>query len=100
MDLPEGRYSYRNIGCNIVGWVMEPVSEYTLDCVDLDCNHETEDCYYWVHDFILTDFLEVIWVGDDQVHIVELEDLVQLKEDQEVCSCGQIGCWSSPGDRD
>jgi hypothetical protein len=96
MDLPEGNYTYRNIGVQILGWHLEPVSEWILECESDYCLEEdhTEDCYYWDHDFKITDLLEVVYVGDDTRMLVYIADLVKLEESQEICSCGQVVCWA------
>lgn len=34
----------------------------------------------------------VVMVGDDREHIVDVEDLIPINEDEFCSSCGQIGC--------
>ena len=36
----------------------------------------------------------VVMVGDNHKHVVDYEDLSPVDED-DVCSCGQLGCWSN-----
>ena len=36
----------------------------------------------------------VVMVGDDAKHVVDFEDLSPVDED-DVCTCGQLGCWSN-----
>ena len=36
----------------------------------------------------------VVMVGDDHKHVVDFEDLSPVDED-DVCTCGQLGCWSN-----
>lgn len=112
MDLPEGNYSYRNIAVNIIGWHLEPTTDQILDCLfdyddqdpvaheddytyQRDIHEHDADCYYWWHDFTVTDFLEVCWIGDDVVHVVEFDELVRISDDDNICSCGQINCFDS-----
>jgi hypothetical protein len=36
--------------------------------------------------------VEAIMVGDDRVHIVDVDDLTKLDDDDYCHSCGQIAC--------
>lgn len=49
----------------------------------------------WVQDFEEvedTDNVRAVMVGDDKIHIVSVDDLIKIEEDQFCQSCGQIGC--------
>lgn len=39
--------------------------------------------------------VRVVMVGDDREHEVHVGDLTPISDD-DVCSCGQIGCWDAP----
>ena len=36
----------------------------------------------------------VIMVGDDHKHVVDFDDMTLISDDENVCSCGQLGCWA------
>ena len=87
----DARYSVKHmpgIAFYLVGYVTE-WQEYVVDVYD-----DYDDV------FILTDFEEVedrnrviaIMVGDDYKHIVDVDDLTKIDDDDYCSGCGQIGC--------
>jgi len=41
--------------------------------------------------------VEAVMVGDDRVHVVDVDDLTVLKDDEYCPECGQIGCKAYAG---
>jgi hypothetical protein len=41
--------------------------------------------------------VRMIMVGDDRVHVVDVEDCTPIKEDEYCPECGQIGCTAYAG---
>ena len=79
--------------------------------VDFDAHYEVEDypgvafyltgystVEFWDEDVMETitvpnyDWVNAIMVGDDVEHLVDVDDLTKISEDDYCGSCGQIGC--------
>lgn len=60
---------------------------------------EFEDEGQWYYDqATISDpnFVRAVMVGDDRVHIIDVDDLTPISEDDYCDGCGQIGCgWHS-----
>lgn len=39
-----------------------------------------------------TEWVRAVMVGDDQVHLVEIDDLTAIEDDEYCSECGQVGC--------
>lgn len=49
--------------------------------------------YYWTGiETEDTEYARMVMVGDDTVHIIPVEDLTPIDEDEFCPECGQIGC--------
>lgn len=90
----EAHYSvdgYKGIAFFLAGYeqTWEP---YTCLVTDPDTGEEYEepiDEGEWVDN---TDAVRAIMVGDDRVHIVDVDDLTIIEEDSFCRECGQVGC--------
>lgn len=51
-----------------------------------------DDDTEWTGEMVETGMVEVIMVGDDVVHFVDPEDLIEINDDEFCPECGQIGC--------
>lgn len=45
-----------------------------------------------VEEVVNTDMVTAIMVGDDRVHVIDVEDLTVLDDDDFCPVCGQLGC--------
>lgn len=84
---------WRGVAFTLIGPEIVKVDHETRLCpIDDDC-HGCDDCYM-TYDVELRDTGRVIaiMVGDDHRHVVDLEDLALLGDDEFCGSCGQIGC--------
>jgi hypothetical protein len=66
-----------------------------LVCEDEDCDHQSSDtCWIEGDTSIVTDHDHVIavMVGDDRKHVIDVDDLEMLADDDYCSGCGQIGC--------
>jgi hypothetical protein len=86
-----------------VEWQRYDVEEFDaskawwLLCEDDSCDHASDICWMFDRDYepqINEAISVVIMVGDDRERYVETADLIPVRSEQ-VCSCGQIGCWSA-----
>lgn len=61
---------------------------------DVDDDRENEDNYIYVEPEEYEDKSEVrcVMVGDDSVHVFDIDQLEKLEEDEYCAGCGQIGC--------
>ena len=90
------------IACHLVGYAKttrEPEAE--LVCEDEDCEHEEFYCWSMPDPFEEDDtsFVRAIMVGDDTVHLIDVEDLRPLAREEFCGECGQIGCTHDGLDR-
>lgn len=75
----DARYSvdgYGGIAFYLRGYVMERDEDYEWSGIEYE-NREQ---------------VRAVMVGDDREHIVDVDDLTELDEDDYCPSCGQIGC--------
>jgi hypothetical protein len=83
------RYTVERFGPGIAFWLAGYVKTPSID-------EETgEEVRIWLGDCdeaydIDTSMVEAIMVGDDIVHIVDVDELTVIEGP--VCSCGQVGC--------
>lgn len=70
-------YGYKGIAFYLKGYE-------TFNCYDMDTEEEEER--------VNTDNVIAVMVGDDRKHVVSVDDLTLLKDDEYCSSCGQIGC--------
>jgi hypothetical protein len=69
-----------------------PEESWTLDCSE---DHEHDDtCVVWNEPEQEEDTSKVraVMVGDDHVHIVDVDDLTEITEEDYCPGCGQTGC--------
>lgn len=68
--------------------------EAELVCEDDDCDHDEWFCWSMPDPFTADDLERVraVMVGDDTVHVVEVEDLTALPREDFCGECGQVGC--------
>lgn len=104
---------FKGIACWYAGPQTEPgETEYQAECYSCDGTgdgpddiHDDDDCRVCGGSGVVLEYDEepepvetgralVVMVGDDHRHVVDFEDLAPIDEG-DVCSCGQIGCWSS-----
>ena len=74
----------------LLGWEkkLEPV---LCLCVDADGKEYEEECGEF-DEVADTSRVVAVMVGDDRHHVVDIDDLVVIEEDDFCRSCGQIGC--------
>lgn len=87
---------YRGIAFYLKGFAT--TEEYEGDiiiCPDDECDHSmSEMCWAMGDVSIVIDYDNVIavMVGDDRDHVIPVEDLTLLNEDEFCHGCGQVGC--------
>lgn len=100
-DFDEARYAvagWRGVAFYLTGWPQRWVPEMYFELDDTGDEYEVEgDDGEWEDDTTSGDVMAVM-VGDDRTHQVAISDLTLL--DENVCSCGQIGCGWDAGDSD
>lgn len=66
---------------------------YVEHVVESEVYHEDADLYEYVPMLVVDDQNVIaVMVGDDREHIVDVDDLTKI-DDEDYCSgCGQIGC--------
>ena len=78
----DGRYivaGYRGIAFYLTGWSQEiPACECEEWC----------ECEPYDSDSQVT----AVMVGDDRTHVVDVDDLTEIEEDDYCHGCGQTGC--------
>lgn len=93
--------AYRVAGYGGVAWwairyATENVYEGDyLACDDEDCDHTLSEMCWCEGDWsVVIDYSMVIMrmVGDDRDHIIDVDDLTPISEDDYCAGCGQIGC--------
>lgn len=88
----DARYKFPHVGvaCYLLGFVMEPE--------EINCFIEDEsgnEVVVGSGEFeLVADRSRVVavMVGDDKRHVLDIEDLKLITEDEYCHSCGQIGC--------
>lgn len=66
-----------------------------LVCADEECDHGLSDmCWAEGDTSLVTDHDRVVavMIGDDAEHVVAVEDLTPLEDEDYCAGCGQIGC--------
>lgn len=81
---------WRGIAFRLIGYakINEPIMCYLLDGDGNEVEQESGE-YDQVED---RDNVIAVMIGDDRKHIVAVEDLTEINEEQFCHSCGQIGC--------
>jgi hypothetical protein len=106
----EARYTVagmRGVAFWLHGWDMEMTQEsWELDCASpahiYDILNENDDqchdqaCYLYSEPELVPVFSRVraVMVGDDREHIVDIEDLTEIGDDDYCAGCGQTGCYA------
>lgn len=85
--------SYPGIAFRIQRYLEEPHFDEFLVCDDEDCWHEFETCYV-VDSYTDINYgmVVAIMVGDDREHIIDVDELTPIEDDDYCGGCGQIGC--------
>lgn len=87
---------YRGVAFYLVGWAQETQYEGDqLVCDDEECDHQlSEMCWaQGEYSIVYSDtMVRAIMVGDDREHIVDIDDLTKIGDDDYCSVCGQIGC--------
>ena len=93
----DARYTvagYRGIAFYLAGYAAEwTEEEWVLVCEDSECDHDG-DCYLYSEpeEIERSDRVRAVMVGDDRVHVVDVEDLTEISEEDYCAGCGQVGC--------
>lgn len=84
------------IAWTLRGWAKEAKDRDVLLCEeDLEpVDHEHDVTCGYVETVMVErdDMVEAVMVGDDRVHLIDVDDLVVITEDEFCHGCGQIGC--------
>lgn len=63
-----------------------------------------DDCefFYELEEVPNYDMVRAVMVGDDREHLIDVDDLISIEDDDYCPGCGQIGCgaYSADGHRD
>jgi len=90
----DARYRVTNmpgVAWYLVGF-LEEMKE--VEWTELDENGEAFYCYD-VEPVINDTLVRAIMVGDNREHIIDVDDLVKIGDDEYCSCCGQIGCgWN------
>ena len=76
------------------GYALEWTEEsWVLACDDTDHDHDG-DCYLYdePEQIERRDMVRAVMVGDDREHLVDVDDLTMIGEEDYCWSCGQTGC--------
>ena len=101
----DARYSvvgYGGIAFYLTGYATEwTEEEWFLYCEDHEHEHDG-DCYLYGEPEEVEDRTKVraVMVGDDRTHIVDVDDLTEIADEDYCPGCGQIGCgaYGNAGD--
>ncbi len=94
----DGRYAvagYRGVAFYLRGYSTEQIqSDPELICEDPDCAHEEWICWTEHEPEVIENrgMVRAVMVGDDREHLVDVDDLTPIGEDDYCPGCGQIGC--------
>jgi hypothetical protein len=69
--------SHEGIAFYLTGYKVERIYDSNWDDIE-----EVED----------RQFVNAIMVGDDHIHVVDIDDLTVINDDEYCPECGQIGC--------
>jgi hypothetical protein len=87
---------YRGVAFYLLGYAT--TEEYEGDvvvCDDEDCDHQmSEMCWAEGDTSIVTDTetVRAVMVGDDREHLISVDDLTKIEDDEYCAECGQVGC--------
>lgn len=88
----------------LTGYATETVYEGDLlVCDDEECDHGLSEMCWAEGDYSIVtnpDMVKAIMVGDDTVHLIDVEDLRPLAREEFCGECGQIGCTHDGLERD
>jgi hypothetical protein len=78
----------------LVGMATDEQEVITPLCLHEEGDFHDEQCEFEVEveQVERDDMVRAVMVGDDREHLVDVSELTKLDED--VCSCGQLGCWA------
>ena len=78
---------YRGIAFYLLGFTTETVETETVDEID------GETLYFYDHETVEDrGFIRAVMVGDDREHIVDVDDLTMIADEDFCPECGAIGC--------
>jgi len=78
---------YRGIAFYLIGFATETVETETVDEID------GETVYFYDHETVEDrGFVRAVMVGDDREHIVDVDDLTMIADEDFCQECGQTGC--------
>jgi hypothetical protein len=92
---PGARFSVRGFGgiaFYCVGYSTYWTEEAWTYCGEGDPDDEASYLYDEPEEVEDLDFVRMVMVGDDEVHVVDVSDLVPIEADDYCSVCGQIGC--------
>jgi len=89
---------YGGVAFHLLGYVTEWTEEsWTLACDDrshrYDVDHD-DYCYLYSEPERTErdDLVRAVMVGDDRVHVVDVDDLTEISDEDYCPGCGQTGC--------
>jgi len=85
----DGRY-------RVDGWPGIAVWVKQWPYIERDYDFDLDEYFDFPHD----DRAIVVMVGDNREHMVDVDDLTKIEDDDYCHSCGQIGCGHDGIDRD
>lgn len=93
--IDNGRFKvvgWEGIAFYIHGWPQKavPLSSYYAETDDGDVIEEIDEWEYV--DDPDSGLIEVVMVGDDKVHTVDVSEITLISDDEYCSGCGQIGC--------
>lgn len=94
LDL-SARYSvegYGGIAFYALGYATEWTEEEWIYCGEGDEDDEANYLYNEPEEIEDRSRARMVMVGDDRVHLIDVEDLTVIGEDDYCHECGQIGC--------
>jgi len=93
----DARYSveeYPGVAFYILGYATEDQEQEIWFC-DHDDNYPHDDgceVSYELETVERNDMVRAVMVGDDREHLIDVDDLTPISDDDYCASCGQIGC--------
>ena len=80
----------------LLGWSTEDVYEGDyLACNDEDCDHALSEMCWTEGDWSIAQsdsMVRAVMIGDDRTHIVDVDDLTLIADEDYCHECGQLGC--------
>lgn len=83
---------YRGIAFYLLGYALEWTPEEWVYDGEGDPDDEDSYLYNEPEQVENQSMVRAVMVGDDYVHLIDVDDLTPLAEDAYCPSCGQIGC--------